>query len=54
MRVEREWRLLKNMMWHGFAHEQRAPGPGEMTHACPCCPQPGVNLPEKWADDRKR
>jgi hypothetical protein len=54
MRLEREWRWLKSMMWHGFAHEQRAPGPGELTLACPCCPQLEINLPENWVDDTKQ
>lgn len=54
MRLEREWRYIKNMEWHGFVHEDRQPGPGELTHGCPSCPQPGVNLPDAWqADPRK-
>ena len=53
MRVEREWRFLKNRTWHGFAHEDRQPGPGELTHQCPACPQPDINLPEDWHEDPK-
>ena len=51
MRIEREWRWIKNRMWHGFAHEEHPPGQGELTHICPCCPHPGVNLPENWEDE---
>src|ERR1700679_3680524 len=51
IRVEREWRYLKNMMWHGFAHEDRQPGSGELAHHCPTCPQPGINLLEGWEQD---
>ena len=51
MRVEREWRYLKNLMRFGFGHDDREPGPGDLTHACACCPQPGVNLRTDWEDD---
>jgi CxC2 like cysteine cluster associated with KDZ transposases len=54
MRLERQWRYMKSMEWHGIVHEDREPGPGELTHGCPSCPQPGVNLPDDWQADPRR
>ncbi|KAG1849775.1 hypothetical protein F4604DRAFT_1687361 [Suillus subluteus] len=44
MRVGRQWRQLKQLKWHGFAHEKQKPKAGELALFCPACPQPGVNV----------
>ncbi|KIJ58482.1 hypothetical protein HYDPIDRAFT_62169, partial [Hydnomerulius pinastri MD-312] len=49
MRTSRVWRDLKNRKRAGFGHDQeRTPGPGDLATFCPTCPQPGINLPERW------
>jgi hypothetical protein len=49
LRVSRQWRHLKYLKWHGFAHKNTiTPGPGELATFCPACPQPDVNLPSNW------
>lgn len=45
---------LKDLKWHGFAHEAHLPNPGELTVTCPACPQPGINLPDDWEKDDDR
>ncbi|KAM6503384.1 hypothetical protein JOM56_000327 [Amanita muscaria] len=51
MRVSRVWRDLSNRKRAGFGHDtQREPGPGELAIFCPACPQPGINLPERWSE----
>lgn len=52
MRVSRMWRNLKYRKWHGFAHSKDVnPGPGDLALFCVACPQPGINLPDRWEDD---
>lgn len=54
MRMMREWRHIV-MLKHGGrgndavrkVSETKA---GELAVVCPACPQPGVNLPEDWAE----
>ncbi|KIJ57513.1 hypothetical protein HYDPIDRAFT_104148, partial [Hydnomerulius pinastri MD-312] len=49
MRTSRVWRDLKNRKRAGFGHDrERTPGPGDLATFCPACPQPGINLPERW------
>ncbi|KAH6901080.1 hypothetical protein BKA70DRAFT_1375132 [Coprinopsis sp. MPI-PUGE-AT-0042] len=50
-RVGRQWRKLKDLKRNGFAHKGQAPGKGDLALFCPCCPQPGVNLPDDWETD---
>jgi hypothetical protein len=51
MRVSRTWRDLSNRKRAGFGHDaQNSPGKGELAVFCPACPQPGINLPEDWAE----
>lgn len=39
----------------GFGHAQdRMPGVGDLALFCPACPQPGINLPPDWKDDRDK
>jgi hypothetical protein len=51
MRVTRMWRNIQNLMQFGFGHDSRKVQPGELALFCATCPQPGINLPEDWADD---
>jgi hypothetical protein len=51
MRVSRTWRDLSNRKRAGFGHDARNdPGKGDLAAFCPACPQPGINLPEDWAE----
>ena len=39
----------------GLGHEKKAElQPGSLAIFCPACPQPGINLPDKWNQDPKR
>jgi hypothetical protein len=52
LRCTRQYRNLKHLKWHGFGHDSRPAGLGELSVQCPACPQPGVNLPENWEEDK--
>jgi hypothetical protein len=54
IRASRQWRSLKEYKWFGFGHQHRPPGTGELALFCAACPQPGVNLPEKWKEDAEQ
>ncbi len=55
MRVSRIWRDLTNQKRAGFGHDvQNDPGKEELVVFCPACPQPGINLPEDWAEQYDR
>jgi len=51
-RVSRQWRNLKYRKWFGHWNEEQ-PGRAEMALFCPACPQPGVNLPSDWREDKQ-
>ena len=51
LRCTRQYRNIKHLKWHGFGHDVRPPGLGELLVQCPACPQPGVNIPENWEED---
>jgi hypothetical protein len=57
LQVSRQWRHLKYLKWHGFAHKNTiGPGPGDLATFCVACPQPDVNLPFNWksiSDDER-
>lgn len=53
-RVSRQYRNLRTWQTHGFAHEPRPPGLGELAMFCASCPQPGINLPDNWKEDPDR
>jgi hypothetical protein len=56
-RMSRLWRWMKKLKWAGFGHKVRdvqEPAAGELANFCPACPQPEINLPEKWEDDSER
>jgi hypothetical protein len=53
-RVSRQFRNLKTYEAHGFAHENRTPGRGDLAMFCSSCPQPGINLPDNWEAEPDR
>ncbi|KAG2117531.1 hypothetical protein BD769DRAFT_1672572 [Suillus cothurnatus] len=51
MRVSRLWRDLMSRKCFGFGHDTKEkPGKGDLAWFCPACPQPSINLPDKWQD----
>ena len=50
-RISRQWRNLKYRKWFGHWGDEK-PGRGEMALFCPACPQPGINLPPDWKEDK--
>lgn len=50
-RISRQWRNLKYRKWFGHWGDEK-PGRGQMALFCPACPQPGVNLPPDWKEDK--
>lgn len=56
-RMSRLWRWMKKLKWAGFAYRDvpttEATG-GELANFCPACPQPGINLPDDWAEDEQK
>jgi hypothetical protein len=51
-RMCREYRHLQMLMRAGRGHDPagvEGTKPGALAVRCPCCPRPGVNLPEDWA-----
>jgi hypothetical protein len=54
LRVSRQWRHIHNLMFFGFGHDtDKEPGPGDMGLFCAACPQPDVNLPPDWQEDKE-
>ena len=56
-RMSRLWRWMKKLKWAGMAHRRvftTDPEPGELANFCPTCPQPGINIPDDWAEDIRR
>ncbi|KAJ7431875.1 hypothetical protein B0H11DRAFT_2261289 [Mycena galericulata] len=53
MRMCREYRHLLMLKRAGRGHEPsgvEGTKPGALAVVCPCCPRPGVNLPDNWQD----
>lgn len=53
LRMAREYRHLQMLKRAGRGHDPtgvEGTKPGELAIRCPCCPRPGVNLPENWED----
>ena len=51
------WRWMKKLKWAGVGHNGKTTMEvkrGELANYCPACPQPHINLPEKWKDDPNR
>ncbi|EEB86936.1 hypothetical protein MPER_15936, partial [Moniliophthora perniciosa FA553] len=62
LRMIRQWRHLKMVIWSGAAHDpdgveglpddadnQRLKE-GRLVVRCPSCPRPGINLPDGWEE----
>ena len=55
MRTSRLWRDIGAMIQAGYGHNtETSVGPGALAIFCPTCPQPGVNLPDGWEEDKRR
>ncbi|KAF9487532.1 hypothetical protein BDN71DRAFT_1545149, partial [Pleurotus eryngii] len=55
------WRWLKKLKWGGRNKTRESDGntigevcTAELAPFCPCCPQPGVNLPDNWKEDENK
>ncbi|KAF9494551.1 hypothetical protein BDN71DRAFT_1590319 [Pleurotus eryngii] len=60
-RLSRCWRWLKKLKWGGRNKMRESDGntigevrTAELAPFCPCCPQPGVNLPDNWKEDENK
>ena len=56
-RMSQLWHWMKKLKWAGYGHNQKdplQPPPGSLANYCLTCPQPGVNLPRDWKNDRNR
>ena len=53
MHVSRQWRDIQIRAQFGFGHDtHNIPGDGDLAEFCPACPQPGVNLPQNWHQEK--
>ncbi|KAJ3533219.1 hypothetical protein NMY22_g7428 [Coprinellus aureogranulatus] len=54
-RLWSQWNYLMMMMKNGFAltPPTTKPEQGQLALFCAACPQPGINLPDNWTDDKK-
>jgi CxC2 like cysteine cluster associated with KDZ transposases len=56
-RMSRLWRWMKRLKWAGYpcnntpVNEVKA---GELSVFCAACPQPGINIPDNWKEDKAR
>lgn len=56
-RMSRIWRWMKKLKWAGYGHKGGDPmnvEAGKLANYCAACPQPGINLPENWKDDKNK
>lgn len=56
-RMSRIWRWMKRLKWAGISHSGKKVSDvpaGQLTVFCPACPQPGINIPDDWKDDKNR
>ncbi|KAF9490610.1 hypothetical protein BDN71DRAFT_1592744 [Pleurotus eryngii] len=60
-RLSRCWRWPKKLKWGGQNKTRESDGntigevrTAELTPFCPCCLQPGVNLPDNWKEDENK
>ncbi|KAJ3507665.1 hypothetical protein NMY22_g16859 [Coprinellus aureogranulatus] len=53
-RVWAQWNYLSALKKNGYERAQLGdrPEPGSLALYCPACPQPGINLPENWTQDK--
>lgn len=55
MRALRQWRDLSSRRRAGVPLDPSLIlKPGDLALFCPACPQPGINLPDNWADDEAK
>ena len=57
MRALRQWRDLQSRQRAGELYnsqEESGLNKGGLTTFCAACPQPGINLPEEWVDDKEK
>ena len=55
MCVSRVWRDIVARVQMGYGHGTEKPvTPGSLAIFCPACPQPGINLPDGWENDKQR
>jgi len=55
MRISRQWQDMQVRKQFGFGHDTyKTPGDGDLADFCPACPQPGINLPEDWYEQKDR
>ena len=55
MTAARQWRDLKLRQRAGLLYEpEREIPPGGLVIFCPTCPQPGINLPHDWKEDKEQ
>lgn len=49
--MTRQFRDVTRRVEFGFAHRPaETPGKGDLAQYCAACPQPGVNMTEKWKE----
>jgi CxC2 like cysteine cluster associated with KDZ transposases len=56
-RMSRIWRWMKRLKWAGYPGNNRQVKDveaGELAVFCAACPQPGINIPENWKEDKAR
>src|SRR5215472_17828221 len=55
MRVYQQWNDLQLRKAFGFGHNiNHQPQNGDLALFCPACPQPGINLPDNWKEDKNQ
>ena len=56
-RMSRIWRWMKKLKWAGYCNDDSPAnkvGAGDLAVFCPACPQPGINIPDDWKEDKAR
>ena len=56
-RMSRIWRWIKRLKWAGYPGNKKQVkdiAAGELAVFCAACPQPGINIPENWKEDKAR
>ena len=56
-RMSQLWHWMKKLKWAGYGHNKLDylnPPAGSLSIFCPTCPQPALNLPKIWKEDKNR
>lgn len=56
-RLSHEWHWMKHLKWARYGQtlaDITRPKPGELTLFCPACPQPHINIPANWQEDKNQ